>query len=236
MANTTTIQAPDLASPPARGRRDKRDAITRAARIVFGREGYSRSSIDTIAAEAGVSTRTIYNHFDSKEQLFTSLLLESANEVASAFIDTVARELRDDPSAPEHELIALGHALAGHHRDFPEHFAMVRQINAEAPHFPEAVIDAWQDAGPRRVHAEISRRLRHHADRGLLRITDADRAALHFIALTNADIVVRSYDPGRLTAEQVTDMIDAGVHAFLNGYAVGSDQRSTIGGSEQSCP
>ncbi|HWN32249.1 MAG TPA: helix-turn-helix domain-containing protein, partial [Pseudonocardia sp.] len=48
---------------PARA--PKRDAIMTAARVVFGRESYLRTSIDAIPGEAGVSTRTIYNHFET---------------------------------------------------------------------------------------------------------------------------------------------------------------------------
>jgi len=33
------------------------------------RDGYTRASIDAISAEAGVSTRTIYNHFTDKAML-----------------------------------------------------------------------------------------------------------------------------------------------------------------------
>ena len=43
-----------LKEAPTRPRRrwaDKRDAIATAARIVFGREGYTRASIDAIASD-----------------------------------------------------------------------------------------------------------------------------------------------------------------------------------------
>ncbi|MEV5986378.1 helix-turn-helix domain-containing protein [Streptomyces sp. NPDC052051] len=53
-----------------RGMPEKRRSIAQAARAVFGREGYSRASVDANAVEAGVSKRTIYNHFTDKEQLF----------------------------------------------------------------------------------------------------------------------------------------------------------------------
>ncbi|MFD2415452.1 TetR family transcriptional regulator [Amycolatopsis pigmentata] len=40
--------------------------------------------IEVIAAEAEVSTRTIYNHFENKEQLFSTVLTERATQVADA--------------------------------------------------------------------------------------------------------------------------------------------------------
>ena len=41
---------------------------------LFLRDGYARTSVDAIAAEAGVSKRTIYNHYGDKESLFLSVV------------------------------------------------------------------------------------------------------------------------------------------------------------------
>src|ERR1700761_6150082 len=47
----------------------KRQAIVSAARKAFVRDGFE-AGMDLIAAEAGVSKVTVYNHFGSKEALF----------------------------------------------------------------------------------------------------------------------------------------------------------------------
>jgi len=52
----------------------KRAAILDAAVAEFRADGYEATSMDRIAARAGVSKRTVYNHFPSKETLFTSIL------------------------------------------------------------------------------------------------------------------------------------------------------------------
>lgn len=54
----------------------KRDAIVRAAVEEFRAAGYEATSMDRIAAVAGVSKRTVYNHFPSKEELFALILEE----------------------------------------------------------------------------------------------------------------------------------------------------------------
>jgi AcrR family transcriptional regulator len=41
---------------------------------VFCREGYAGANIDMIAAEAGVSRQTIYNHHGDKEKLFVAVV------------------------------------------------------------------------------------------------------------------------------------------------------------------
>ncbi|MFE1321122.1 TetR/AcrR family transcriptional regulator [Kitasatospora phosalacinea] len=214
------LSATDVTSnrAPARtgGRAGKRLAIIKGARAVFGREGYSRTSIEAIAAEACVSTRTIYNHFENKEHLFSEVVHASASQVAEAFVETVEKQvegvdLRDD-------LIALGEAFVSHRTRFPEHFAMIRQIKAEAQHFPPAVIDAWQQAGPSQVQRELGRRLQALAEAGLLRLADPARAARHFIALVSAEITIRPPGAPALSAAEVLESVTSGVDAFLHGY------------------
>lgn len=52
----------------------KRAAILDAAVSEFRQSGYEATSMDRIAASAGVSKRTVYNHFPSKEALFAQIL------------------------------------------------------------------------------------------------------------------------------------------------------------------
>lgn len=52
----------------------KREAIIQAAIAEFRANGFETTSMDKIAATAGVSKRTVYNHFPSKEELFAEIL------------------------------------------------------------------------------------------------------------------------------------------------------------------
>lgn len=52
----------------------KRAAIIQAAIAEFRANGFDITSMDKIAATAGVSKRTVYNHFPSKEELFAEIL------------------------------------------------------------------------------------------------------------------------------------------------------------------
>jgi AcrR family transcriptional regulator len=51
-----------------------RSAILRAASDLFGRQGYAATSVDQIAAAAGVAKGAVYHHFASKERLFEPVL------------------------------------------------------------------------------------------------------------------------------------------------------------------
>jgi AcrR family transcriptional regulator len=48
--------------------------IVEAAYQLFYRQGYARVSVDAIAARAGVTKRTLYSHFRSKDDLLTAVL------------------------------------------------------------------------------------------------------------------------------------------------------------------
>ncbi len=53
-----------------RDKSKKRTVIINAALDIFVTMGYELASMDRIAEKAGVSKKTVYNHFDSKENLF----------------------------------------------------------------------------------------------------------------------------------------------------------------------
>ena len=69
------------------GRPEKRRAILDAARRVFFSNGFAQTSVDTIAAQAGVSKQTIYNHFGDKRALFVAVA-EAVHAEAQAATET----------------------------------------------------------------------------------------------------------------------------------------------------
>ena len=52
----------------------KRLAILNAAEALFYKSGVEHTSMDQIAAQAGASKRTVYNHFATKDELFHAIL------------------------------------------------------------------------------------------------------------------------------------------------------------------
>ena len=213
-------------SSPSRSRRGspgKRRDIMRAGLAVFARDGYSRASIDAIAREAEVSTRTIYNHFADKAELFASVIVESATRVADAQVEQV-RQLLGEVTDLERDLHQFGRVWARPNPDYADHFALVRQINADSEHIPTASLQAWQRTGPLRVRQEIATHLAELAERGLLAIEDPVRAAVHLVVLATAEVTQRSAHGARpLDDREITGIAAAGVDAFLRAYRAGQD-------------
>ncbi len=68
-----------MPAPATRSSR-KREAILAAALDRFMTEGFAATSMDGVAAQAGVSKATIYAHFDSKAQLFAAVIRQKCEE------------------------------------------------------------------------------------------------------------------------------------------------------------
>jgi TetR/AcrR family fatty acid metabolism transcriptional regulator len=77
-----------------------RNAILDAAKRVFGRTAFAEAKIAEIAREAGMASGTLYNYFDSKEQIFQSLL-EARGEQFLARLEAVFAEEKDPISRLE---------------------------------------------------------------------------------------------------------------------------------------
>lgn len=193
-------------------RPNKRTAVLDAARRAFASLGDS-VPIDAIAADAGVSTRTIYNHFPGgKDELFAVAIAESAGHVADALVAAIARHL--DGAEDLHAALAhLARAWLAPRQEYREHFAMVRRMRADAERLPTAIRDAWHAAGPERAVGELADRLAAFASEGRLAIDDAGLAASHYLSLTVGEVWQREVDDAA-----ADELLCAGVRVFMQGY------------------
>jgi AcrR family transcriptional regulator len=75
----------------------KYGAILDAARAVFSREGYVASSVEDVAAEAGIGKGTVYLYFKSKEELYVAALARDIR----VFADKAREEMESVPAFRE---------------------------------------------------------------------------------------------------------------------------------------
>ena len=75
-----------------------RQDIIEAAYELFYKGGFARAGVDAIAASAGVTKRTLYYHFDSKDELLAAVL-EDQHEQVLARIRRWAQKAHGDPAA-----------------------------------------------------------------------------------------------------------------------------------------
>ncbi|MEV0389170.1 TetR/AcrR family transcriptional regulator [Nonomuraea sp. NPDC050643] len=66
--------------------------LVRAARELFGAQGYAVTSIDAIAAVAGVTKGAAYHHFGGKVELFRAALVAELEAVDARLLGVAAEE------------------------------------------------------------------------------------------------------------------------------------------------
>src|SRR5881397_905673 len=69
--------------------RERRQLIVEAASRLFAVRGYANTSLDDVAAEAGITKPIIYRHFHSKKDLHLSLLAQHRDELLGTLADAM---------------------------------------------------------------------------------------------------------------------------------------------------
>jgi TetR/AcrR family transcriptional regulator, mexJK operon transcriptional repressor len=198
--------------------RRSRAAVLDAARTLFLRHGYAGTTMDEIAALAGLTKRTVYNNFGDKDALFREI---AADTIATA--EAFVRDMRDAfagvgaaelPAA----LDSFGRRLAlGVVR--PEVVAIRRLLIGEARDFPELAA-LYFDRAPGQVMATLAGRFGYLAKAGLLRVEDPRRAAAQFGYLVAGAALDRAVLTGAVPPEdEIIAGAREGVRTFLSRYA-----------------
>jgi AcrR family transcriptional regulator len=191
----------------------KRRQIMDGARTVFHQQGFDGASMNDIAQAAGVSKGTLYAYFDSKEQLFETLIRE---ERATQAERTCV--FPGDETDPATALATYGRRLVAKIIS-PEMLAQARVVVAAAPKFPR-LGRAFYEAGPLYGVRLLAERLDRFVAAGKLAVDDTERAARQFIDLCTADTLKRVLFAmvDTVTAEEIESTVDAAVAMFLRAY------------------
>jgi TetR/AcrR family transcriptional regulator, mexJK operon transcriptional repressor len=168
---------------PRRGTEAARsDTLLEAATRVFLREGYGAASIDKVAQEAGVSTRTIYERFKNKAELLVSVITRLVERDMAVVLATAELERLEVKQA----LSTIGRAITRKACD-PQAMALFRIVATEAQRFP-ALAEKMRCGTKDRVLNAIATYFRGQIERGRLRLSDPDRAAALFAQMMSAEV------------------------------------------------
>ncbi|HET8819209.1 MAG TPA: TetR/AcrR family transcriptional regulator [Xanthomonadaceae bacterium] len=204
----------------------KRAAILAAARQMFASQGYEGTSMDQIAAAAGVSKLTVYSHFGDKEALFAAVVRAHCETQLPPvlFEPTPGTPLRD-------RLLTIGRAF----------YAMVTTPESVAGHrmlcTPQLagspLSRLFWEAGPQRVHDDFACLLERRIEAGELAIDDVQRAAGQFFALLKGEPHARRVfgccEDGPEAAAAIEAHVAASVDLFLRAYAAPPRARARAG-------
>lgn len=194
----------------------KRAAILAAARQMFTTQGYEGTSMDQIAAEAGVSKLTVYSHFGDKEALFAAVVRAHCETQLppALFEPTTGTPLRERLlaiAAAFYAMVTTPESVAGHR------MLCTPQL-AGSP-----LSRLFWEAGPQRVHDDFAALLERRIAAGELEIEDVPRAAGQFFALLKGEPHARRVfgccDGTAEAADVVQAHLAASVDLFLRAYA-----------------
>ena len=193
----------------ARRRAERRDQIIAAAARVFFEKGFSRTSMDDVLGAVGGSKRTLYQHFPSKEDLFTAVIAGASDRTLAALGPKPVGDLRQtlfDIGTRYLGMLVSHDGLAGY-----------RAMISEAPHLPD-LARTFFETGPRRVSGALADVFVAHNRGGGARIAHPVEAADQFIGMMRGDLhlaaLTRNEIPSR---DQVARVVASAVRTLLGG-------------------
>jgi AcrR family transcriptional regulator len=199
----------------------KRRAIVEAATAAFVEHGYRGTSMDALAAAAGVSKQTVYQHFGDKERLFRELIAATV-QAASDPVEAEVRRLTDSGRADkdlDKELRDLARRLLTLVLQ-PQMLRLRRLVIAESRRFPD-LGRHFYDLGPGRTIAALAETFAELTRQGRLEADDANLAASQFnwlvmaAPLNQAMLLAHDHAP---PTRQINKWADDGVRTFLAAY------------------
>jgi TetR/AcrR family transcriptional repressor of mexJK operon len=198
---------------------EKRTQILAGAASVFAADGYEGASMARIAAIAGVSKGTLYNHFDSKAELFTAYVGETCSRYLAQVFDSANHD-----GDPAEVLRGIGKRMVQMMLS-EVGLAIYRVVIAEAAKFPH-LARAFFESGPARAIGFMAGWLAEETRRGRLSVPDPAFAAEQFFNLCQTRLVLRRKlemlpDPPDSDIEGV---VEAAIAMFLRTYRKGDSQ------------
>lgn len=128
----------------------KRDLLVRTALRLFAEHGFHATGIDRVVAEAGVSKKTLYHHFRSKDELVLAVLQHYDGTFRNDFMRRVERASED----PVERLLALFDAAEEWFQEKRFHGCLFINAIGEFSQ-PESPVRDACDASKRRMRAYV---------------------------------------------------------------------------------
>jgi AcrR family transcriptional regulator len=221
-APRTASKRPDETGRSAR----KRRAILDAARQLFLQHGYVSTSMDDVAAHAGVSKQTVYKHFGDKRRMFVELLTGEMGQ-ADAGVSALADAIPGTQDLPS-DLGAYARAYVSAIMQ-PDLIRLRRVVIGEAERFPE-LAETWYARGPAAAYDRFAAWFEVLRARGLLHVDDPHLAAQHFnwlvLSIPLNEAMARP-PTGPADELKLHRYADEGVRVFLAAYGTPTPDAAT---------
>ena len=203
----------ELAKPAHNQLDRKTDAIVAGARATFLAKGYDAASMDEIALLAGVSKRTVYNRFRSKEELFAAAITASCKDLLRINLDVTETDL------PDEEIIRdLAYKVAKAILD-PDALALRRIAAFEAQRTP-SLGKTFLKHGPELMVKTFEPIFERFIEKGAVVVDDPKAALWRLGTLITEPLhtkLLMGVTPSDLEGA-ISEQVDEGVRIFLKVY------------------
>ncbi len=188
----------------------RRREILEKAVVLFARNGYGRTDVETVARSLGIAKGTVYLYFRSKRELF----LAAVEYAVRRLTEKIDEEVRQ-ASGPVQKVKAL---VGAHFRFFDEDQAFAEVIAREGGEFRTRAETTYDS-----IHTHNARRLEEivasGVGLGVFRRTDPRETSEILANLLSGTIYAHPY--GHRTGK-VADAIEATMKFLLHGIAAGA--------------
>jgi len=188
----------------------KRNEILATALLLFAEKGYEGTTMDEIAGRIGFTKAALYQYFDSKEELFSSVLRES-------HLNTSAKRIRynKDDGNLEATIKNIGKSYLEMGNQL-ERISILRSVIRDSPKFPE-IGTLYYEQGISRVCTDVAEYLKKFKQDKIIKNVNLKLAALVYIgSLLSYNILFKTIK-GIEKEFSEEEMLKLATEIFLNG-------------------
>jgi len=180
---------------------------------IFVRLGYNATTLDRIAAEAGVAKRTIYARYADKQALFFAVLRRLAER-------RVLENLWDEDELPLREGLRRRTRQMLERSLTDSELAIARLFMVELTHFPEMGKSLWRAVEDEQGESMIEYFRSHQRKRNIKTINLNLLAELFLFNIYSFTNRVALHQRDKPTEEELTAYIDNMVDVMVSGIAL----------------
>jgi len=191
----------------------RRERLIAAAEHVFVELGYGAANMDGIARRAGMSKKTIYQVFETKEDLFTAVIDSRKAALAAMIEGEGSDELHDPEDVLRRFLQQIARFVLA-----PRQAALYRLAVAESQRAPE-LANAFHREGSTKACLALMQWLASQHERGILHVPDSESAAkmLFYMAIAELQMRLLIGECREPDESAIDERVDYAVRLFLDG-------------------
>ena len=190
---------------------NKREQILKAAVTAFLERGFEGTSMDFIAKQADVARRTLYNQFESKEELFETVL-------DYIWQDIKPYELKLEDKDPQEILFHIGTAIANYWSSeiIRDYLRLVVMEGTRFKNLPKLFYSKGKSPMIASVHHFLNRMI----EENVMEIDNIELAAKQFFGMINEPLLwMRLIDgTSEITDEQQKEVVTSAVYIFFKAH------------------